>query len=401
MRRILRAVLIGISVLLLGSTAVAFGAERPARTGDVELIVRYKDVVFTREATQADIEFTVLNLAQDRVLVGLDVVGVPEDWTANIRQQAGDYQVEEVALGPQAQASLSLRLGLPGELSSGIKRLQLQATSPAGQVVARQTVSVGIALEEVTVVSEGVNLSAVYPSVAGPPSQVFEFEVILSNRTGARNTFSLITEAPPGWEAIVVPIIEQDKVISGVSVVKGGLHVLQVRVSAPAKAEPGSYPIKFAAWLGDARDEVDLVVVVKGTGELSGTTEDGLLSLVATAGKELLRVYKVTNTGTDDILGISLLSNPPSGWEVTLEPKIIELLPPGEGRDVAVTIKPGANAVPGDYAVLLAAVNPETTHTMLLRVDVKHSTLWRWFGLAALVFVVASLMGLYARLNRR
>ena len=401
MKRIFWVVVAGILVALVGSSAVASAAERVANVGDVALIVRYKDIELAAARPQADIEFTVVSLAADRLRLGMRVAGAPEDWAVSIRQKADDYQIAEVALEGQAQTSLLLRLRTPAEVTPGTERLQLQATSASGQVVARQTISVAVASEEAPVVSEGVRLTAVYPAVAGPPSETFAFEMILSNRTGARNTFSLATEGPEGWEVVIVPVIERDKIISGVSVVDDGLHVLQAQVTAPSGAKPGSYPVKVITWFEDARDELDLEVVLTGTAQLGGTTGGGRLNLEATAGRELSEIYRVSNTGEEEILGVNLLSNPPDGWEVEMEPKVIDHLAPGASEDVAVAITPPANAVPGEYFVVLAALNPDTNHSMLLRVDVRHSTLWRWFGLGVLIFVVSSLMGLYARLNRR
>ena len=390
-----------VLVALVGGGSVASAAERAARAGDVALVVRYKDVELTAAQLQVGIEFTVVSLAVERLLLGLQVAGAPDDWTVSVRQEADDYHVEEVALDGRSQTDLLLQLALPADLAPGTERLRLQATSTSGEVVASQSISVTVASGNEPVVSEGVRLNAVYPAVAGPPSQTFEFEVILNNRTGERNTFSLATEAPEDWDVIIVPIVQQDKVISGVSVVDGGLHVLQVQVTAPPGSDPGSYPVKVSAWLEDARDELDLEVVLTGTAQLDGTTGDGRLNLEATAGRKLSEVYRVINTGEEEILGINLLSNPPDGWEVEMEPKTIDYLPPGASEDVAVTIAPPSNAVPGEYFVVLAALNPDTNHSMLLRVDVRHSTLWRWFGLGVLIFVVGSLMGLYARLNRR
>lgn len=401
MKPVLLATLMGVLLVLLGGASIALGAERVAQVGDVALVARYGDVVLTRENMQADIEFTLLNLTGDRVALGVDVVGAPQDWKVAIKQQAGDYQVAQLALEPQAQSSLLLRLKPPVGLTSGAQRLLLRATSLTGELVAQQTINVGVAVEGDPIVNEGVALTVFYSSITGSPSDKFEFDVILHNKTGAQNTFNLASQAPTGWEVVFVPSFEPEKVISGVNVVKNGQHVIKVQATAPANAAPGRYPFNIAASFGEDRAELELAVALTGKGELSGTTEDGRLNLVATAGEEISRVYRVSNNGTDDILGINLLSNTPAGWEVTLEPKVIEQLAPGASKDVAVTIKPSANAIPGDYFVAVHALSPDAANSLLLRVDVKRSTLWRWFGLGVLVLVVSSLMGLYARLNRR
>ena len=401
MKPVFLAISIGALVTLLGGAGIALGAERVVKAGDVALVVRYGDVVLTRENMLADIEFTLLNLTGDRVVLGVDVVGAPADWRVVIKQQADDYQVARLALEPQAQSSLVLSLEPPVGLISGAQQLRLRATSLTGDLVAQRTINVGVGVEGDPIVNEGVALTVFYSSITGSPSDKFEFDVILNNRTGAQNTFDLDSKAPAGWEVLFVPSYEPEKVISGVNVIKNGQHVLKVQVTPPAEGKPGRYPFSIAAAFEEARAELELAIVLTGKGELSGTTEDGRLNLAATAGEDISRVYRVSNTGTADILGINMLSDTPSGWEVTMEPKLIEQLSPGASRDVAVTIKPSANAIPGDYFVAVHAVNPDTSNSLLLRIDVERSTLWRWFGLGVLVLVISTLMGLYGRLNRR
>lgn len=376
-------------------------ADAETRRGDIDLISSYSDIVLPAGVIQTEVEFYLVNLKDQRAHVKLEVAEIPERWEIVIEDQANNYQVKSVALEPEAIAILSLGIKIPSDAEGGINQFQIRATSGTDTVVAEEIMTVAIASGEVAGSDEGVILNAVYPAVAGSPAEVFAFEVILNNQTGKRTTFDLASEAPAGWEVVAVPVVDRDKVISGLTVREGAMMVLQVQVTAPSYVEPGRYPIIFSAWSGATRDDLDLEVVVKGTGELEGTMSDGRLSLNATAGEELSEVYRIINIGKENILGINLLSNPPAGWEVKMEPKLIELLPPGETRDVAITIKPAADAVPGDYYVVLAALNPDTTDTVLLRIDVEHSTLWRWFGLASLVLVIASLMGLYARLNTR
>jgi uncharacterized membrane protein len=68
---------------------------------------------------------------------------------------------------------------------------------------------------------------------------------------------------------------------------------------------------------------------------------------------------------------------------------------------VEVTVNPSAEALVGDYSVVLNVEAEKVTKNLELRVTVKASTAWGWIGIGIIVLVMLGLVGLFMRLGRR
>ena len=110
---------------------------------------------------------------------------------------------------------------------------------------------------------------------------------------------------------------------------------------------------------------------------------------------------EIANISSVDIKDLVLLASAPTGWEINFGDRTVDLLEAGETIDVAAEIIPPTSANPGDYYIALSAVNPDAYITLNVRVIVKQSTIWRWFGLGMVLVVVGGLLGLYIKLSRR
>jgi len=60
---------------------------------------------------------------------------------------------------------------------------------------------------------------------------------------------------------------------------------VSIEIKPPATAQAGQYPIKMQASAGDAKGEIELMVVLTGTYKLDAGTTSGLLSLDARQGQ--------------------------------------------------------------------------------------------------------------------
>jgi uncharacterized membrane protein len=88
---------------------------------------------------------------------------------------------------------------------------------------------------------------------------------------------------------------------------------------------------------------------------------------------------------------VTLSATPPTDWEVTFTPELIDQVPPGEVARVNATITPSGDSVAGDYIVTITANVPEANSEIELRTTVKTSGLW---GIIGLLLIVAALGGL-------
>ena len=166
-------------------------------------------------------------------------------------------------------------------------------------------------------------------------------------------------------------------------------------------AKPGEYPIRVKVSSPEAKGEVELTVVLTGTYKLDTGTATGLLSLNAVRGKEgNLSVY-VKNSGSAVLNSVDFMSVKPENWKVESSPEKIETLPPGELKQVEVSITPAEQALVGDYSVGIRAHAGKLSKNMELRVTVMASTAWGWIGIGIIVLVMVGLVVLFVRLGRR
>jgi len=142
-------------------------------------------------------------------------------------------------------------------------------------------------------------------------------------------------------------------------------------------------------------------VALTGTYKLDAGTASGLLSLNAVRGKEgNLSIY-VRNSGSAILNNVGFLSVKPENWNVEFNPERIEALPPGELKQVEVSITPADQALVGDYSLGISADAGKLSKNMELRVTVLASTAWGWIGIGIIVLVMAGLVVLFIRLGRR
>ena len=241
---------------------------------------------------------------------------------------------------------------------------------------------------------------------------MFEFEVVIDNDTGADSSFSLEGEVLetldgsglplPGWEINYLPSFGAERLISSISVNDALSERVDVRVTPPRSAEPGDYyvPVVVQDEAGFGAVAI-LQISLRGRGQLITSTDTGLLNVDATAGEAAYTKLRLTNFGTADMEGITLLADAPQGWEVTFESSEVLPLPVNNQIDMPVTVIPAGDAIPGDYLVTLRANHIDASDTLELRVTVAQSTIWGWLGIVLVILVIGGLGALFWRLGRR
>ncbi len=107
------------------------------------------------------------------------------------------------------------------------------------------------------------------------------------------------------------------------------------------------------------------------------------------------------NTGSAVNHNITFDSFKPENWTVEFKPDKIEALQPGDMKQVEVSVKPGAQALVGDYSVGISVTGEKADKTLEMRVTVKSSAAWAWIGIGIILFVIAGLCALFIWLGRR
>ncbi len=245
-----------------------------------------------------------------------------------------------------------------------------------------------------------MTLTTDFPSLRGPASQTFDFNLTLSNRSSEDLTFAVNAQGPTGW-TVTAKLTGETQAAS--AVIKAGATA-GVTVSAvpPEGVAAGKYPIQVVATAGSRQIPGTLEVEITGSYDLALSTPDQRLNGHGEAGQTTDLALTLTNSGTAAITNVKLSATPPSGWKVTFEPDTVASLEAGATQDVTAHVVPSGDALAGDYDLTLRASGDQSTSSSVdIRFTVETSMLWAVVGIALIVAVVAGLGWVYQRYGRR
>jgi uncharacterized membrane protein len=326
-------------------------------------------------------------------IVSLRVTASPAGWGARLK--GGGYEVDEAYVRPGSPQNPDLQVNVPAGARAGVYRLTVEASGPAG------TSTLPLEVRVTSGLAAKPAMTAQYPELQGSSKAKYQFQVTLTNNGFRTTSFALSAHAPKGWQVDFTPAFGS-KQIGAIPVKSGSSQSLDVNVTPPADAAPGSYTVTAAASAGPGQQvSVPLHVVLLGSYHLRVTTPTGRLNASATAGATSAIPIVVRNTGTAPLQNLSLTAAAPTGWDVTFKPDRIDALAAGASRQVSMTIRPPAQAIAGDYDVSVDASAPSATDSRNIRVTVGASTLWGWVGVLVVLGVLAGLGYLFRRLGRR
>ena len=374
----------------------------PCTPGVVSMDPPATGIFLEAVTTTANLDTVLCNGTNRTMLVNLETSGLPEGWTARFRPRVGSFLITSIELAPEQREDLQLRVRGPRDQSAADFTMTLLAKSATGDVLVEKS----LRLQRVEGAPEDpgeVTVTSNYPFLSGPTTTLFEFEVSVVNNTPEDVSLNLGALFPQGWRVQFLPAFGAERLITNVSIVTQLNQRIKVRVSPPALAPAGDYPIVVR--LADEEElyvrEIPLQVTLTGTFDVFMTTPDGRLNVNAEAGSAQAATVQLVNTGTADITDLGLIADTPAGWEIEWQTSNIESIPVNNLINVGVDITPPSDAVPGDYLVTLRARNNDIQDQVSLRITVEKSTVWQWVGIGILVAVIFALVGMFVRLGRR
>jgi uncharacterized membrane protein len=239
-----------------------------------------------------------------------------------------------------------------------------------------------------------------------------EFTITLEYTGTEARVFDLVATGPTDWTTSITPSYPRDRQILDIRMEppeEGESSTVQkiIVTATPASwltPEVGEYPITLEASSGDIKSSIELTAIVTSvpaTYTLYLTSPDGVLSTTAQAGKDNYFTLAVANSGTGVIDNISLSTNKPKGWTVELSQTNINSVAAGDYQTVEMNIKPPADAISGDYELIVRASGTQASDSLEIRVTVKTSSLWGWVGIGIIVLVIAGLAVIFMRFSRR
>ena len=419
MRVALRTTLMLLAVVLLTLSVSATALAQQA--DDVSLDSPFRAFELGPAEVRVDLDVKLRNTSTGRRLVRLTLEGELEGWDIGVWNRFFDYKISELLVDPTTEETpaqtLRLRIDLPRDddrPAPGDYSFVLNVTSPDGSVqYDRAAFTVAVPEKPPEEEAGKLTLRTSFPVLSGPATSSYEFEVVVRNETGEERSFDLKGEVfnergepQQNWQLNFKPSFGQELLIASISVPDTLTENLDVQVTPPRNTAPGAYliPVTVSSENQVWEEVVGFTLNIRGQGQLSATTDTGLLNVDATAGGAASVVLRLFNVGTAPLTDINLSADRPPDWKITFDRDTVDVISDLSGQnwnDIPLTIEPPGDAVPGDYQVILRASNVESTDIIEMRVTVTQSTIWGWLGLVLVLAVLGGLVGLFLRLGRR
>ncbi len=374
--------------------ASTFATAGPIAAADGLVLTTPYPAVSVAPGSKASFDLSVITSTVTRV--DLSLAGVPTGWTASLN--GGGYVVSAVLAGanPSAPPTVRLDVKVPADAQAQVYHLQVSATSGS----LRSDLSIDINVSSTA--AGDVTLTTDFPSLKGPSSQTFSFNLTLRNETAQDLTFGLNAQGPTGWTVTAKPTSQTQA--STFQVNAGDTAGITVTAEPPTDVAAGSYPITVSATSGDRNVGGQLQVEVTGQYGMTLTTPDGRLNANGSAGSVIARPLTLQNTGTAPLTNVTVTDSVPSGWKVTYDPAgPIANIAPNATVNVTANITPSGNAIAGDYATTFRANAPDssTTASADIRVTVETPLNWLIVGGGLIVLVLLGLGWVFQRYGRR
>lgn len=323
--------------------------------------------------------------------VSLALSGAPSGWTATIH--GGGFVVDAVQTNGTAAATVRVDVEVPTTATAS-------ATIVLAATASGQTIRLPLEVRVEASAAGDVTLTTDFPSLQGPASQTFSFNLTLTNNTAEDLTFAVNAQGPTGWD-VSAKLTGQSQAASAV-VKAGATSGVTVSATPPTAVAAGKYPIQVVATAGSRQIPGTLEVDVTGSYNVSLSTPDQRLNGHGAAGQSTDLVLSLTNTGTAPVTNLKLSATPPTGWKVTFDPTSVASVDANATQQVTAHLVPSGDAVAGDYVVTFQATGDQsTTSNVDIRFTVETSLQWAIVGIGLIVLVVIGLWWVFQRYGRR
>ncbi|KXA95208.1 hypothetical protein AKJ65_02310 [candidate division MSBL1 archaeon SCGC-AAA259E19] len=255
---------------------------------------------------------------------------------------------------------ISLDVSLPPEVQAGDYGVFVRALNGKGGVITSRKVTVTVEPGP----AQEIRLSTNTPKIRTTRGQKVEFSIDVKNR-GSSKTIDYKVQVPGGWKNSITPRFGNKKIRSQ-SFRSGEEKNIELSVTVPQTASPGTYPVKLKGSSGTAQDTLELSVRVPGTYELGiyrgekkknikiQNEQEGTVQIVA----ETVVPLSVKNEGSSGLENIQFKTGwgLPDEWKTDFDPDQISKLQPGEIKKVFLTVKPPQDADQGDQSFEVTAI---------------------------------------------
>ena len=387
-----RAALLAMPVAAACMMACPFPA---MADGGIELSTDYPGMA-VKPGDSLNITIDMDNTSGSDMDVSMNIAEMPEGWDGYLK--GGSYEVSRVHVKSDEDSSVTLHVDVPEEMTEGTYQVVVTGNGENGGAD-RLNLSFDVTEDNA---GHGT-FSSEYPEQEGTSGTDFSFSTTLINNGLTKQSYSLSSNAPTGWNVSFKPS-DSTTNVAAIEVESASSQGLTVEVEPPENVEAGEYTISCSAVSAEETLSTELKVTVTGTYEMLLSTPDGRVSFDANAGKTQDVTLQIANTGNVDLENVSLNSSLPTGWVVTydLDDNIIESIPAGSVTEVIAHVRPDSDAITGDYVAKFTAKHDQAKSSALeFRVSVKTETLWGIVAVAVIAGTLGALGYVFRKYGRR
>ncbi|MBI2089171.1 MAG: hypothetical protein HYT78_10570 [Deltaproteobacteria bacterium] len=392
-------------VLVLASGSSLNAAEKAEQKNSAtpkdsfNLILPYTDVT-VGQGQDVTMDAEVVNRTKNPVQVDLTLDAIPQGWEVGFHSRYPSYPVRSVMVQSEKSTTVEFKAKVPEKTKPGNYEVKVTAKDERGTTTQVERVAFRVTSKKVE--TGGLKLTSQYPVLTTPTGQTLKFTVDLKNETNKPLTATLVAQAPEAWSVRFKPQYG-DTVISSIALKENATETLSVEIDSPVRAQTGEHPVTVRARAGAFEASTNLKVTLKGSPDLRIGTRAETLNTSLTAGKRTPVDIIVGNAGTAPVRNLSFIaSKKPEKWAVEFKPDKIDVINPGEVREVKIEILAPARSIAGDYLISFTPNSPDAAaKSVEFRVTVSTPTFWGWLGAAIVAAVVLGLGVVFVRLGRR
>lgn len=336
----------------------------------------------------------------------LSVDSIPGGWKANFEangSQVSRVYVDGINAVPTSsysstapnQTTVTFNVAVPQDAQNGKYNIALSAAGEKGDRAALNL--------EINVTDEQVSqntFTSQFQELQGSNSTSFTYSMNLSNKGTADTAYSLSSTAPDGWN-VAFTDGSSGQQIASISVKKQGTAALSVKVTPPADATAGKYPITVMANSGKESLSAELSVNITGSYSMTLTTASERFNADAYIGQESPVTFILTNTGSSDIGSVNLTASAPTGWVVRFDPVSVESIAAGQSAQVTAYVTPARDAITGDYQTTFTASASGSNVRESFRITVKTASVWGYVAIIIIIALVLVLLLVFKKFGRR
>ena len=341
---------------------------------------------------ELSLTFSLLNPAwfSETFLLRCDA---PAGWTVNVSYE--DNAIKEITLEPASSIELTLRVKVPFDVHNGTYRITLKAEGKTTNMSETKVLEIVIkgAYSTFLVKAEKVYLDVNAGFLA-------KYPLVILNRCSKNLLLKFRVNGLPSNYPFWIED-ENGNRLPSLYIIRGEEIKVYLCVRIPEESPVNTFNFSFIVFTSNQEYSINLYLNVVGKYDIDIITENFLLEVYS--GEETVYNLEVKNTGSLELTNVTFkVMKCPQDLNVTVRPKEITMLRPGEISAFELRIKVKQGIPVGDYYLLFRIESDQvSTITYGLRISVRQRETSIFIATLVMLLVSIILIVVYKKYGRR